>query len=197
MGIQEAHDPQILDHYEGLIFKTAQMYAPFVDEDIEDIQQILRIKVYKALLAYDPRAPRALERDRYVFSCMKNQAKDLLKRRKRQESFIEDLAPAADDGRRMSRSKFEERTGQLLEHHEVYGLIEEDDVLVPNTLSDLERRIVCLLYSDYRQSEVARQLGLAKRDMERAMRSIRGKMADWSPGGGEVVVLTDRLAVAA
>jgi hypothetical protein len=40
---------------------------------------------------------------------------------------------------------------------------------------------VLLLYRDYKQSESARHLGLEKHKMERAMRSIRQKLADWRP----------------
>lgn len=183
---------------------TARRYHPFVQDDFEDICQFLRIKVYRALLSYDARKARAIRedgrdpRDAYVFSCVKNGAKDLFKRGQRDEVFLEDLAPASSfdssDGRPglKSRDRFEHEIGMTSTHEQVYGTVEDDDVLVPNTLSDLEKHVVVLLYRDYRQSEVARKLGLPKRDMERTMRSIRQKLADWRPNVEVVVFVSDR-----
>src|SRR3954470_7263330 len=79
----EAHDPNVLRLYEGLIFSTARRYSIFVEEDLEDIQQILRVKVFRALESYDgakapPRTDGRSPRDAYVFQCVRNQAKDLL-----------------------------------------------------------------------------------------------------------------------
>lgn len=201
MGDLEAHDPKILRSYEGLIFATARRYSPYVEAELEDIQQDLRVAVFKALLSYDGTRTNALARDRYVFSCMKNRAKDLLKKRPRNESYIEDIAPGVEEQAGIftaaTRDWFEAHVGMASTHEQVYGRVEDDDVLVPNTLTDLERRIVCLLYADYRQAEVARSLGIAKGDMERAMRSIRRKMSDWRPTGEVVVIVTDELALAA
>jgi DNA-directed RNA polymerase specialized sigma24 family protein len=190
-----------------LVFATARRYVPFVQDDFEDICQFLRIKVYRALLSYDAGKTRAVRedgrdpRDAYVFTCVKNGAKDLFKRGQRNEVFLEDLAPASSwdssDARSglSSRDRFENDNGMTSSHDEVYGEIEDDDVVVPNTLDDLERRIVCLLFAGYRQSEVARTLGLAKRDMERSMRSIRAKMDDWRPAAEVVVFVSDRPTV--
>lgn len=221
MGALEAHDPRVLRRYEGLIFTTARRYARFSDEPIEDIQQILRVKVYKAILTFDPAKVRSLVTaadakgrtplDKYVYQCVKNQAKDLLKKKPRNEAFIEDIAPPTEQFETPSQSSrdwFEAATGMASTHDDVYGAIEDDDLVVPNTLTRLEKRIICLLYADYRQSEVARSLGLEKRDMERAMRSIRAKMEDWRPSEAVVVVVVsdrsgapvavaDRLAAAA
>ena len=52
--LKDAHDPDTLRHYEGLIFRTARFAAPLVEDDFEDVQQVLRIKCWRALLAYDP-----------------------------------------------------------------------------------------------------------------------------------------------
>lgn len=203
MSELEAHDPKVLAQYEGLIFSTARRYAAFVDLDLEDVQQILRVKVFKALLSYEPakatvRVDGRDPRDTYVFQCVKNQAKDLLKKKPRNESFLEDVAPANTTydatTHAPSRDRFENDNGLASTHEEVYGAIEDDDLVIPNTLTPLEHRIICLLYASYRQSEVARSLGLAKRDMERSMRSIRAKMEDWRPTGVVVVFVTDRAA---
>lgn len=203
----EAHDERLLASYEGLVFSTARRYSPYVQEEFEDICQLLRVKVFKALLAYDPTKVRSIRpdgrhpRDTYVFGAVKNGAKDLLKKRWREECFLEDVAPAiAGDGDRprlVSRDKYELENGMSTTHEQVYGAIEDDDVLVPNTLTELERVIVVYLYRDYRQSEVARRLELPKKDMECLMRSIRDKLADWKPEAEVLVFVSDRPALIA
>lgn len=184
-------DEQITDEtlrrYEGLIFKTASIIGPRLEDDPEDVRQVLRIKVWQALVAYDgrggllPDARGRTAQDRYVFMCVRNQVKDLFKKKRQNTLAIEDLVAAAGAELRLrSRDNFEE---QYLSSspEEVYGGIEDDDVLVPSTLTQLERQVVVLLYRDFRQAEVARSLGLDKRAMERVMKSIRAKMADWRP----------------
>lgn len=180
-----------LSHYEPLIRVHAARVAERVDDDFEDIVQGYRIKAWRALLSFDPtKWTRPAARDeaerRYVFMCLKNAEKDVLKKRRRPESFIEDIAPAtstSDGGsfRSQSRDSFDARHGLVVDHEHVYGAVDEDRVLLPNTLERLEVHVVCLLYRDYSQAEAARTLGIEKRAMERVMRSIRSKMEDWRP----------------
>lgn len=175
-----AIDQTVLREYEGLIFSTAQLIVrKRPDYEADDIQQVLWIKTIRALRAFDPSRK---DRDGYVFMCLRDQAKDLLRWHRRNEVFIEDLTSSEDEsGRLETRDSFEERHGLSSSHDEIYGDVDEDDVVVPSTLSQLERRIVLLLYRDFKQTEAARILGIDKRQIEKAMRSIREKMADWRP----------------
>jgi RNA polymerase sigma factor (sigma-70 family) len=185
VGLTDAEDPTVLRHYEGLVFRTAQLTCPLVDDDFDDVQQQLRIAVWKALLAWDP-GRRVTTRDRYVFTCLKNRQKDLIKRRRRGEVSIEQLTVReTDNGQLKTRDSFD------LEHlaagpDEVYRQVEEQPPLVPSTLTGPELRVLCLLYADYRHAEVAVELGLTKRDVERTVRQIRVKMADWQPATSAV-----------
>jgi DNA-directed RNA polymerase specialized sigma24 family protein len=189
MAYAEANDPDVLRHYEGLVHRTAQLLAPYVEMEREDIEQVLRVKVWRALLSFDPARSRT-NRDRYVFMCVRDQAKDVAKRVRRNELHIADLVtedggtpgdafahghtPDRFDARYLSES-----------HEEVYGVVEADEVVVPSTLTSLERQVVVLLYRDRTQAEAARELGIHKREMEKCVRSIRTKMADWNPGIGD------------
>lgn len=184
----DADDPQLLAQFEGLIHSTAKMILPFVEEDFDDVVQQLRIKVWQALMKWDPkRAPQlvakyglAEARRRSVFAWVRNKVKDLVKRKKRGELSIEDLTAADSRGQHSgTRDAFEQR--YQLSTDDGYAGVEEEPPLIPSTLTLLERKVVCLLYSDYRQTEVARYLGLEKREVERHVRSIRDKMADWAP----------------
>lgn len=181
MGQLEAHDTKILATYEGLVFATARLIDPVVEDDIEDCQQVLRLKVFRALLAYDVVRSRGLSRDNYVFMCVRDQAKDMLKKRKRGELHIEDLAPESfEEGARLSsRDRFDARYLSS-SHDEVYGEI-EDDLLLPNTLSKREIDVLLLLYRDFNRIEAARALKVRRRDIEEAVASLREKLADWRP----------------
>lgn len=164
------HIEQELEHYEGLIFKHATRIVGIVELELDDIRAIYRVKAWRALESFDPRRSH-LPVERYVFSCLKNAEKDLLKRRRRDEAFIADLEASP---------RFEARY-QAADHETVYFDVEDESGLVPNTLTEVELRVVLLLYSDYRQTEVARRLGMEKPEMDRLMRSIREKMSDWRP----------------
>jgi DNA-directed RNA polymerase specialized sigma24 family protein len=190
MGLREAHDPKVLVHYEGLIFVVAQtLIGKGVEMEMEDVQQILRIKTYRSLERFQVERIRrrdesaAEARDRYIRMVLIDQGKDLLKRRRRGELHIEDLvatSPQADSGGLESRDWFDEKYLSS-SHDDVYREVEAESFDLPATLTPLERRLVLFLYRDYKQSEAGRLLGLDKREIERAMRSIRLKLADWKP----------------
>jgi len=192
----QRHDQHAVDHYEGLCRKTAALYVNYVEEEYEDIVQILRVKVWRALETFDStkwkkeapgNGPSPVER--YVFMCIKNQCKDLVKRKQRGEVYIEDQGALGHDGHLAGRhltDAFELRY-LAADHDQVFGDIEDGVPLIPSTLTDREREIVCLLWSDYRQTEIAAQLGLRRSEVERGVRSIRLKMADWRPSQAQVL----------
>ena len=164
-------DPTRVEFYEGLIHKTASLYVGYVEEEYEDVVSILRIKAWRALQSYDPTRS-SMPPERYVFSCVKNQCKDLVKRRRRDELFLADLADQAP--------AFEARYVQA-DASQVFADVEDDDLILPSTLTQREREIVGLLYLDFSQKEAAAQLGMRRNEMERAVKVIRQKMADWRP----------------
>lgn len=176
-----------LAHYEGLVFRTAQMYAHFTQEDEDDVRQILRIKAWRALVSYEARGPETPDangrtpRDRYIFMCVTNQVKDLLKRKKRPEDFIEDKAPSygrqsGDNGG--LRERFEARYLAVDESAVVEAVL-EGDVVLPSTLTLMEVQVVRLLLDDLNQTEIARRLGVTRTKVREAHASVKLKMSDW------------------
>lgn len=149
-------------YYEGLVRKTAAMIAPLVQEEYEDIAAILRIKVWRALVAFDPARAR-LPVERYVFMCVTNQKKDLLKRKRRCEVPLDEEYDARVDP------------------DVVYCEVEDVAPIIPSTLSGFERDLVARLYLGYTERQVAGVLGLTRSQMERALEGVRVKMADWRP----------------
>lgn len=176
--------PTDIAHYEGLIFKTASMYVPYVEMDFDDIVQVLRIKVWRALEAHDPSKVRTQTIERYVFMCVKNQCKDLVRRRRRGEVFLDDLMPVGHED-----SPVEWMLQLATDHEQTFGHAEEEELLVPCTLTEVERRVIAWLYLDRTQKEVAGIVGLTRAEMERAMRTIRQKMADWEPSAAPVCTM--------
>lgn len=155
-----------------------------VEMDYDDICQRLRIKAWKGMEAYDARREvKAKGVDRFVFQCIMNEKKDLLKRAKRNESFIEDIAPEGDEGyedHNVTRFEFEAR--YLMEGHEqAFRVVEEELPLIPSTLSKLERQVVHFLYLDYGYAEISAMLQIPRKEVAPLVRGIREKMADWSP----------------
>lgn len=173
---------QAIALYEGLIFATAVRYVDRVEPDLEDLQQLLRIKVWKSLEKYDPSLCRT-SRNSWVFGAIRNECKDWMRyKRPRGNTSIEALG----EEETWRRDAFE---GEYLsaDHDTAYFDAEDEPPLIPSTLNDLELQVLCLLYRAYRQTEIARYLRVEKREVEKAVRGLRTKMADWSPD------VTDRL----
>lgn len=188
-----AADPKVLARYEGLVWSTADRHVGKVNIERDDLEQVFRIKVWRALLSYDPSRSRMTE-EAYVFSCVYNQAKDLYAGTQynlRPESYIEDVAPSRDSGgtERTARDRFDDRYLSV-DHDTVFGEVEEEEVSIPNTLSRAEVEVICLLYADYTQAAIARRCGYSKRDMEKVMELIRTKMADFKPGADAAQVVS-------
>lgn len=173
--------PHDVEFYEGLCRKTASLYVHHVEMDYEDIVQTLRIKAWKALGAHDPAKVKTQTVERFVFMCLRNACKDLVRRRPRGEVFLDDLMP--DDH---EASPLEWLLQLAADHEQTFGGVEDDELLIPCTLSDLEQRIIGWLYLDRTQKEVSALLGLTRAEMERAVKTIRQKMADWEPSTAQV-----------
>lgn len=172
--------------YEGLIHATAERYAGFVvDHDLDDIKQILRIKIWQALRAYD--ATRGTQPpESFVFACMRNRVKDLLKeqdrlneRRQGIQLYVEDAPGHA------TTAAFE--LHYLIEDGEVvYAEVEDEPVELPSTLSEREAQVLRLLMQGYGQTEIARELALTRPQVRAAQARLESKMADWRPSSPEL-----------
>lgn len=164
-----------------------------VEDDLDDIEQILRLKVMKAILAFDPSRVRSggrngrSARDGYVNMCLRDQVKDIVKRKRRGEMLIDDIAPVSlDSGHDAGgpRDRFDQRYLST-DHDQVFAEVEDELPHLPNTLTERERAVLALMYQDFRQTEIAVRLSITKREVESSVRAIRTKLADWRPGRSE------------
>jgi len=156
-------------YYEGLIRTTSRMYASGVGVELEDLEQVLRFRVWRALEAYDPERSRASRRS-FVYTCVRNQIKDLVKARVRKratgysETYMED-----------SGSKDERHLAVVPEERL------EDAVVLPTTITSEERQVLALVYVGYSLTEIGLLLGVTAKLAGSRMASVRSKMADWRP----------------
>lgn len=172
-----------VSRYEALCRSTARMIADKVEKmDYDDICQRFRMRAWYAIGKYDGSRDR-VGIDRFVFACIQNEKKDLLKRVKRNEALIEDLAPSGDAGYEfgvITRQEFENRYLQETAE-QAFHSVEEELPFLPSTLSTLERQVVHFLYLAYDYGEISITLGIARKEVAPLVRAIREKMADWKP----------------
>jgi hypothetical protein len=163
--------------FEGLIAETArQIVAAGVELEIEDVRQLLRVKAWRAIAAYDARRDMRLHSlRRFVFGCLYNLRKDIEKRPRRHDQSIEEQRALTDRG-----DRFDARYLSI-DADSVYFEVEEEDVRLPSTLTAIERYVVALRLQGLLLVEIDRVTGLSRPERERVMRSVREKLADWAP----------------
>lgn len=188
-------DSKLIQHYEGVVRKTAALTVDHCEEDFDDICQLFRIKAWKALASFDttkvknPQAGDAQGRtpqDKYVYACIKNQAKDLVKRVKRNTMYIEEMVqePGGDPmhDHRITHDNFSARHLSVAEE-QVFEMVEGSSFVLPSTLDGRECKIVTLLYLDFDNGEIGEQLGIQRKQVATLVRGIREKLRDWAPPG--------------
>lgn len=190
MSAVDARDSGLLASYEPLVRSTALLIVSELrrradpDDDLDDVMQLLRMKVWRALGYFDAAKARRRKgesvhqaRDRFVFMCLTDARKDIAKRKRSIVVMIEDWAPFVDERVRDAfDAKYLAQTSD-----EVFAAVDEPPPLVPNTLTELERAVMLLLYRDYTHREIAVRLGASKGEVSSAVRALRAKFADWRP----------------
>jgi DNA-directed RNA polymerase specialized sigma24 family protein len=109
--------------------------------------------------------------------------KDLLKRRRDDNLMIEDMrARSVVDGAGSDyfTSGFDARYLSS-EEEEAFAEVLDDDVLIPSTLSEDERKVLVCMYLEYTQADMADKLSLSRKEVATAVKNIRIKMEDWRP----------------
>jgi RNA polymerase sigma factor (sigma-70 family) len=179
--------------YQGVAFSTARIYAPYLDMDEEDVAQELLLKAAQALVAYRPRrVVRTLRTDgrspeqAWVFMCIKNRVKDLLKAQQRRRLpdggrrmyYIEDVR--GDEPTTNGTTKWDAEHMSIT-HAEVYAEVEDVEVPLPPSLTKLEAAVVRLLIMELSQTEIARVLDVPRRRVRVAYVQVQEKMVDFKP----------------
>ena len=169
----------LLPQFEGLVHKTAELtLRTGVEMELEDLKQTYRLKVFQAIKAYDPARAKGLPLRNYVFGAIFNLRLSLQGRRRKGELFIDDIAPAS--GNQDLVDNFHAHYLST-DHDHVYGYVEDEPPMLPNTLSERERFVLVMLYRRFKQDEIAETIGCTKKEVAAAAKSLRLKLADWKP----------------
>lgn len=180
------HGTDDIGPYEGLVYATAARYAGLLDDDIEDIQQLLRIKVWQALRAYNP-GRSAQSEEKFVFSCVANRVKDMLKAQSRLNAKRDGRLLYTEEVSGSNPERFE-RQYFAVEEEIVFFAVEEESVELPSTLDRDERVVATLLLLELSQNEIAGMLQVTRARVRTVQASIRVKMSDWAPASAELPV---------
>lgn len=171
-------NPEDPTSYEGLVSKTAMRFGEMArvrgfEED--DFKQVLRIKVWQAINAYDPSRTR-MQLPNFVFGCMTNLIKDIKGKRVRSDAYLEDLLGPGGSDEGVSRGD-NSRNAMLLSVDQETAFRElETEVLLPESLDEDERAVALLLIEDYAQHEIATTLGIRRTQVRAHIAAIRLKM---------------------
>lgn len=170
--------------------RVAGEVAPVAEDDFDDICQFFRVKVWKILDAFDPSRVKTTSKytpaeqlERFVYACLQNAKKDVLKKKRHGVLFIEDLAPLElEEGTNGVRDRFELR---YLSIEDAFVEAHREPPLIPSTLNQLERQVVLLTFLDFEPAEIALAIGVTRKKVWSMMKGIREKMADWAPGSAD------------
>lgn len=190
-------DRKTLEKFEGLVFTTAKMHERWLGVELEDLQQVIRVKVWEAVEAFDEsRYPhnRDLHLRSWVFGAVRNKMKDLIKSKVRRDKYGVHFNYIEDERTFRSEDALEGDAAFDYKHMR-HDDPENEDLALPPTLTENERAVIALIVLDYRQREIAGTLEIPISHVERAMRSIRVKMAEWEPttSNAEIVQLASHL----
>lgn len=176
--------------YEGLVYKTAQMWAWAVGMDEEDLRQEIRLKIAQALTTYDGGRSK-LDVKNYVFGCVRNRITDLQKSRCRRLNYgVTEIHFEAFDGQQTilgdgaenmkGREKLELEHLMRVDHDQTYGRV-DDTFDLPATLTTEERHVAVLMTQEMRPTEIAMRLGFTTTEINRFIKALKEKLADWHP----------------
>lgn len=175
-----------------MVHATARMFAAQVRREEEDLEQELRVRVWRAIVTYDPSKSR-LTLERYVFQAVTNKVKDFKRdaareNRRREENgltflHIEDMrSPLGQDcPRRTTVQEVFDGYFNHATHDEVYGRIDEGLFVLPATVTDDEASVLLLLMMDMNRAEIAMRLAIARECVDASVVALRRKFADWKP----------------
>lgn len=185
------HVPERYDlaDYEGLVKTTARMFAAQVGREEHDLEQELRIRVWRACESYDPAKATTSLRS-YVYSAVCNKCKDFKrdasrekKRRERYEvGFVhtEDMVFGHSDDEPLAKQDRLEELFHHVEHSAVYGGV-DDRFTLPAGVTERECEVLLLLTLDMTMAEIVVRLGITRGEATGCLASLRLKFADWAP----------------
>ena len=183
---QEADLATTLALFEGLVFRTSQMYAARTGFEPEELEQELRIVVVRCVQRYDSTRS-ALPLRNYVFQAITNKIKDFKRDATRRARYglafihIEDLRlPGAGGAEQLHDGSTTQEEFDAIwnraEADQVYGRVDNRYELPP-TVTEFERQVLMLVIATCTKGEIATLLDASHKSVDEAIRSLREKLA--------------------
>lgn len=207
VGMIHAVSRADLEHYEGLVKTTARMWARQVQREEPDLEQELRVIVWRAVRSYNREKAKAKapSRDKYVFNCIANKVKDFkrdaareVQRLERYEIafvHIEDirlpLSDRHDGAEEMFAAMF-----QRVERDDVYASV-DGRLALPPGVTERECNVLLLLSMELTKTEIGLRLGLPRADVEESVLALKAIFADLKPSNSSQPVTGHKKRAAA
>ncbi len=166
--MSEDIEKRILE-YEGLIVATTRYWREHITTDLsdDDIEQELRIKVWRALESFDP--SRGYPENKHVFGVVRNRVKDLIKRKKIEYSEtqvwsmdFDGSKPSEDLMRNYGMSEAFRKNSPMLnwmiQHRVVPEKSSTSDLLIG--LDKDEQQIAVMIARGYTPLEIHKHMGV-------------------------------------
>jgi len=92
--------------YEGLVISTTRRWRGYISQELadEDVQQELRMKVFRALQTFNPNHPSGYPEERHVFGAVRNKVKDLIVKKRLNATPLSELGGKMRDKERRADS---------------------------------------------------------------------------------------------
>jgi DNA-directed RNA polymerase specialized sigma24 family protein len=187
-----------ISHYEGLVRKTAAIVEPWVEDEFDEICNFLREKVWKAIEAFSRKrvvSTAALSQDkqleRFVYACVQNGKKDVLKKKRRGWLYIEDMLAKDASGGDQSQHELHDSFQSRYMVEPDFAAAEPDPLTLPDCLEGPERQVAAMLYEDFKTDEIAAAMGLRRGEVRALLETIKVKLrlAGYAPTAAATVAL--------
>lgn len=180
-----------IERYEGLVFKTTQMFAEQVKLEPEDMRQELRITVLKAVRTYSAKRSKTESGEEgYVFGCVTNRVKDLKRDAARRAKDGRMVVVHIEDQQKHGDFNFQdsfEFAYLSASHEQVFGGVEGPFAL-PENVTEEERRVAVQMAIGYTRIEIADELGINYSMVLKLVADLREKCAAWRPAAAPEAV---------
>lgn len=159
-----------VQEYEGLVIATTRYWRDKISSDYtdEDIEQELRMKVWKALERYD--STRGYPEKNHVFGYVRNRVKDLMDKKHRE--FFE----TSVDFSYCERAEFLNSYVDAETREKIFDLSEKKNVEATDLITCLPRdqqAIAVLMVQGYNLKEMSSELGIPSLVLREKIASMR------------------------
>ena len=146
-----------MEEYEGLVISTTRYWRRFITSDLldEDIEQELRMKVWRALETFNPDI--GYPERNHVFGAVRNRIKDLIGKKKRENFETSMLEEQTFSG--LNRGG----TNNLNESENRIAFSKHEESVPTDLIQGLpraEQRVAILMVQGYNAPEISQDMGI-------------------------------------